>query len=86
MKQRQPGAVIGCGVLMLVLLPMLYVLSYGPVGVLATNGYISGSAFEVVYQPLMWACGYCTPLWNFLVWYDSLFEVFREKFEPLNSA
>ena len=38
----------------LVGLPLVYVLSTGPVAVLAQRGLIPDSSIEVVYQPLDW--------------------------------
>ena len=39
---------------LLVSLPLLYVLSTGPVVVLAARGMIPESFIEAVYQPLIW--------------------------------
>ena len=62
-------AVIG----VLVLLPLLYILSAGPVIGLMSRGYVSESATMAVYSPLNFVCESCTPVDEGMRWYVDLF-------------
>jgi len=70
-RSRFPVALIAGAV---VLLPILYVFSIGPVGWLANHDYIEpnsavGSMIQMVYAPLEIAASYCPPLRRFIEWY-----------------
>ena len=72
--ERKPVSVspILVGVLLLlVLLPVLYILSVGPMIWLADHDYISkdGNA----YAPLQWACDGCEPFNKAVNWYMRFF-------------
>src|SRR5437868_3417211 len=52
----------------LILLPVLYVLSSGPVAWLVCKGIVSGHTFDGVYAPLI-RCSKIRPLWHAWSWY-----------------
>ena len=57
-------------------LPILYILSAGPVHWLWSSGYVSGdegSFVWAIYAPMRWACQTCEPFCNFIEWYQSFF-------------
>jgi hypothetical protein len=62
-------AVVG----LLVLFPILYILSAGPMIGLMSRGYISEPATIAVYSPIDFVCGRCTPLNEGMCWYVDLF-------------
>jgi hypothetical protein len=55
-------ALVFAAIGLLVLLPFLYVLSYGPVSWFFLKGYMTAGVFDTFYAPLRWACGICSPL------------------------
>lgn len=73
-KRGGSGAAIGCGLVCL-FLPVLYVLSFGPVLWLHWQGYLPANLL-LVYTPLGWVSEVCEPFGNVLTWYKNLF---REK-------
>jgi hypothetical protein len=58
-------------VLLLLLVPVLYALSVGPVIWLATHGYISKDGNY--YAPIQWVCDHCEPFDQAMDWYIGLF-------------
>ena len=62
-------AVVG----MLLLVPLLYILSAGPMIGLMSRGYISEGATMAVYAPIAFVCESCTPLNDGMGWYVDLF-------------
>ena len=58
---------------LLVLLPLFYILSAGPVIGLMSRGYVSERATMTVYSPLNFVCESCTPLGDGMSWYVDLF-------------
>jgi hypothetical protein len=65
------GPVIFAAIGLIILLPVSYVLSVGPVVWLANHDYISKEGSH--YVPLQWACDHCQPLNTAVDWYISLF-------------
>ena len=59
---------------LLVLLPVLYVLSTGPLTWLTNNGYLSREFTTAFYAPLRWACGKNQTVIDLIIWYDSFFD------------
>jgi hypothetical protein len=70
-KRVGAGCAIGL-VLLLLCLPVLYVLSTGPVLGLHWRGYLPAEVLAI-YAPLQWAAKSCEPLYEFLTWYKNLF-------------
>ena len=62
-------AVVLCVV---IVLPVIYVLSYGPALWLATHAYLSGDSFNFVYCPIEWSCRHSVTVSAFIGWYESL--------------
>jgi hypothetical protein len=56
----------------LVLLPILYVLSTGPVALLVGTGALSRESFEIIYFPLVLIANYCPPIGQALERYVQL--------------
>ena len=54
------------------LVPLLYVLSFGPVLGLHWRGYLPAEVL-VIYSPLRLAAEFCQPLADALTWYKNLF-------------
>jgi hypothetical protein len=54
------------------LLPVLYVLSIGPMSALAFGNGAAPRWYFVLYAPLLWICNYCDPFDSFLAWYVML--------------
>ena len=67
------GPVAFAAIGLLVLLPLFYILSAGPVIGLMSRGYILERATVVVYSPLNFVCENCTPLGDGMNWYVGLF-------------
>jgi hypothetical protein len=60
-----------------ILLPLIYVLSVGPVICCVVHGYISpespvGSVIVVIYQPLEWLSKAFPPFHALIMWYAKL--------------
>lgn len=55
----------------LILLPVLYVLSEGPVAGLVMRGYLPQEASTVLYAPLNWVAARSNTLSLLLEWYES---------------
>ena len=72
-KSGFAGPVTVAAVGLLVLLPLLYILSAGPMIGLMSRGYISESATMAVYEPLDFVCERCTPVNDGICWYVDLF-------------
>ena len=72
-KSGFAGPVTIAVVCLLAFLPLLYILSAGPVIGLMSRGYISESATVAVYSPLNSVCENCTPLGEGMRWYVDLF-------------
>jgi hypothetical protein len=75
MKERDDklggsGCAIGC-LLMLLISPVLYVLSMGPMFLLAERSS-HAEWFGVIYYPVEVACRYCGPFDKSVEWYMSL--------------
>lgn len=51
--RRRFNCLAACLVVVLLLLPVLYVLSIGPVAVLADRGFLSRERFATAYAPVM---------------------------------
>ena len=61
---------------LLIVLPILYILSIGPLIWLADRNYVSRETAQrivVIYEPLQWPSSRCQPLKDFIGWYQSLF-------------
>jgi len=61
-------------VVSIVLLPLLYVLSVGPVEWLVTRGYINpnsaaGEVLQGIYLPIRWLMGVSPWFKSFMTWY-----------------
>ena len=65
--------VVYAAIFLLALLPILYVLSSGPVAGMYFRGYVSEELTDAYRAPLCWAGERCRPLEDFIFWYDSLF-------------
>jgi hypothetical protein len=72
-KSGFAGPVTIAAVGLLVLFPLLYILSAGPVIGLMARGYVSEPATMAVYSPLNFVCESCTPLNDGICWYVDLF-------------
>lgn len=72
-KSGFAGPVTVAAVGVLVLLPLLYILSAGPVIGLVFRGYISEPITTVVYSPISFVCERCTPVADGMNWYVDLF-------------
>lgn len=72
-KSGFAGPVTVAAVGVLVLLPLFYILSTGPVIGLVARGYVSESAMIAVYSPISFVCDRCTPLDDGMRWYVDLF-------------
>ena len=76
MKERdQKRGGLGCAIvgIVLVLLPVLYVLSSGPLAWCLDHDYVSGNSFRVFYYPLICLSGYSPTFeaawgWYFTFW------------------
>ena len=84
-KSGFAGPVNVAAVGVLVLLPLLYILSAGPVIGLVSRGYISEGATMAVYYPLAFVCESCTPVGEGMCWYVDLFRP-ADAFEILPGA
>jgi hypothetical protein len=69
-REKRGGGCAALVVAVLVLLPLLYVLSTGPVICLIHHEYIPNVQ---LYRPLQWAGNHCEPFDKTLRWYVSLF-------------
>jgi len=54
--------------LVAVMLPVIYILSFGPAYWLIANGFLSTAAFTA-YAPLDWLAWLCPPFHDALDWY-----------------
>jgi len=75
MSEREKESGIGGWIIMGViafLVPLLYILSFGPVLGLQWRGYLSAE-FLVIYAPLQWASECCQPIADGLTYYKNLF-------------
>lgn len=70
-QSREPGPFAGCVYVATLLLPVLYVLSFGPACWLGNNGYLSDEV-KIVYVPLCLLAEYCPPVKGTLQWYVEL--------------
>lgn len=59
---------------MVLLLPVLYVLSAGPMNWVVITGRVSHETTMKIYAPLVWVAGSQTPPGDALNWYIGLFE------------
>ena len=57
----------------MLLLPVLYVLSTGPVARMLIGGQIGEETFDAIYKPLIWAAESSEMVEGFFVWYCQLF-------------
>ena len=57
---------------MLVILPLLYVLSFGPACRLVNEEFMSIETLGVIYSPLLWAGNKFQTFGDFLIWYAGL--------------
>jgi hypothetical protein len=64
---------LACGLIFGLVLPGLYVLSYGPACWLCDEGYVSRGAFTTAYAPLHWAGDKSVTIWYALHDYSKLF-------------
>lgn len=72
-KSGFAGPVTVAAACLLVLVPLLYILSAGPVIGLMYRGYISQSTTMTVYSPLAFVSDKFTPLKEGMNWYVDLF-------------
>lgn len=63
------GPMVG---LILLLLPVLYVLGFGPAAWLSDHGYIPNSVARAFYFPLILLAEHVEPIKRVLVWYERL--------------
>lgn len=70
-QDRQHGPFICCLTVALILLPVVYVLGFGPARWLGNNGYL-GDEVKIVYVPLCLFAEYCPPVEGALQWYVEL--------------
>jgi hypothetical protein len=75
-------AVVG----LLILLPILYGLSTGPVMWLSCKGYLSNDSVTYFYSPLDFLCEHCEPLSRLILWYEDLFMCPPQPDGPHNQA
>jgi len=61
-----------------VLLPIAYVLSIGPVAWLAQRGYVPHRVYGSIYGPLYVIASYCEPIQDALLWYLHLWIFWRD--------
>ena len=76
MEKQQPAAKgLGTAILLvlLILLPIIYALSFGPAWWLAYHGYIATDSLRVVYYPIDALCESFARFEAFFVWYQSCF-------------
>ena len=71
MKEHEEKRGLGCAItgIVLILLPMLYVLSSGPLAWCLDHGYVSGNSFRVFYYPLVCLSGWSPALESLWAWY-----------------
>jgi hypothetical protein len=74
MDDKRPSPTLAIVLVMLVLLPVLYVLSVGPMVALTERGLVSEGVFGTIYLPLIWLVDNCQPAEVFLNWYASFFD------------
>ena len=67
------AALVFAAVVLVILLPILYVLSTGPVMWLCVNDYVSQEAVATFYSPLAFLCEHCDPLHRFVIWWQDCF-------------
>jgi hypothetical protein len=75
-RKSSKAALAVCLVILLVVCPCLYVLSYGPYDWLCMSGVISPAMqakLEVAYYPLGWMMLHSERLANFMLWYMNWF-------------
>lgn len=65
--RKKAGAIVA--LVLLLIVPVLYVLSYGPAWGLLIEERLSEEIFYMFYAPLRLACAICTPFENFIKWY-----------------
>jgi len=68
---RKRGPLVGCLVVAIIVLPILYVLSFGPACWLGNNGFL-GEEAKILYAPLVLVAEWCPPLKGELQWYIDL--------------
>jgi len=76
-RERAGGrAVLVCIVTVVVLLPLLYLFSAGPVEWLMARGYVSydNPFVKTFYFPGQWLMDHCRPLNDFVRWFLSLWK------------
>jgi hypothetical protein len=77
-KERSSGAiVIALALLVMLVLPVMYILSIGPVAALARNGYLSEGALavlSVVYAPLEYVAESSDWTQQWAEWYISFWQ------------
>ena len=69
-RSKWPAVVSG----IVFLLPVLYVLSAGPMNWFVITGRVSPETTMKIYAPLVWVAGSRTPPGDALNWYIGLFE------------
>jgi hypothetical protein len=75
--RRSAGAAALVLVAFLVLLPLLYILSVGPIRYLVETGRLTadeGSVVGIVYQPLLWGVENCRPFGSVMEAYANLWD------------
>jgi hypothetical protein len=73
--EAKPGAIPAIAAA--VALPLLYVLSWGPVGALAQRWQFGCTPLEIVYYPIRWSAFNCPGAYEPLKWYWERFDFLR---------
>jgi hypothetical protein len=71
--QQPRGPFVGCFAAAILLLPIAYVLSTGPLLVLVLKGFLAVETFELIYWPLSKLYDHWQPAKGFFDWYLKLF-------------
>jgi len=68
-RRSSTAVVVLC---MVIVLPVAYVLSYGPASWLVQHSYMSIRAFMFIYWPIAWSCNQSEALGAAIDWYELL--------------
>jgi hypothetical protein len=82
-EPRAPSGMVGV-VAAGLLLPILYVLSWGPVGALTERYGLQSTALEVGYAPIDWVVDKSPEAYGALDWYSRQFDFLKPKSDVRN--
>jgi len=73
MEEKRSKSSVGPTIAVVLLLPVLYFLSLGPVNWLSSHGYVHPrSPCLIIYRPVDWLAEHCDAFYKLVVWYISL--------------